>query len=421
MGSSLPFDQPMHFRNLGGRATVLAQVAGGEAVDTRVRFIRGSRLGEMVIQHYEFECASGGRPVYHGHTHFGFFSPGALARQAGLANVKDIWPARPEPAALTDYPQGPAFPAGRWRLLEKIALDPQGGPAGLGSAFTVTRVDPRAWFFQAHFHQDPVCPGSLGLESLLQAGKALAALIFGASEDAALNWAAPFPRRPHEWLYRGQVTPAQKETTVKLIAREADMAQRLLTVDGLLMADDLPIYKMEGFTICLNPSPIRRRVAAPPSKSLSPARPASGVTGGMILNWRKAKNLSQGQLAKLIGVTPIYISLMERGQRNVSASMAEKLNALFQADGEETPPISDAGGARPSLTRLQESRREGQAAPAGLLRPEDLRARRQARGLSQVKLAEAAGVTVALIGLIERGKHVLSLELAQKILAVLKE
>ena len=29
-------------------------------------------------------------------------------------------------------------------------------------------VDPGDWFFQAHFYQDPVWPGSLGLESFLQ-------------------------------------------------------------------------------------------------------------------------------------------------------------------------------------------------------------------------------------------------------------
>jgi 3-hydroxymyristoyl/3-hydroxydecanoyl-(acyl carrier protein) dehydratase/DNA-binding XRE family transcriptional regulator len=334
----------MHFRNLGGRATVLAAVAGGEAVDTRARFIRGSRLGEMVIPHYEFECAVGGRPVSQGNTHFGFFSPAALARQAGLANITAAaWPVRPEPEALTAYPRGPAFPTRRWRLLEKIALDPKGGPAAAGSAFAVTRVDPGAWFFQAHFHQDPVCPGSLGLESLLQAGKALAALVFGAAGDKAQGWAAPVPGRSHEWLYRGQVTPAQKEMAVNLIAREADQARRLLTVDGLLMADDLPIYKMEGFTIGLNPGLVRRRVVAPP-QSGRPARPGSNITGGMILDWRKARKLSQGQLAKLMGVTPIYISLMERGRRNISPLMAEKLNAIFQAAaGEEAASGEDAG------------------------------------------------------------------------------
>jgi 3-hydroxymyristoyl/3-hydroxydecanoyl-(acyl carrier protein) dehydratase len=29
-------------------------------------------------------------------------------------------------------------------------------------------VDPSFWFFKAHFFQDPVWPGSLGLESFLQ-------------------------------------------------------------------------------------------------------------------------------------------------------------------------------------------------------------------------------------------------------------
>jgi transcriptional regulator with XRE-family HTH domain/3-hydroxymyristoyl/3-hydroxydecanoyl-(acyl carrier protein) dehydratase len=352
------------------------------------------------------------------------------ARHLGLdANAKprDLvrlaaadWPDRPEAGSLAPYPQGPAFPTGKWRRLEKIALDPRGGPEALGSAFAVTRVDPQAWFFQAHFYQDPVCPGSLGLESLLQAGKALAVLIFGAPENKPLTWAAPVLNRTHEWLYRGQVTPAKKEMAVKLVVRAADSALRLLTVDGLLLADDLPIYKMEGFTIGLTPGPVRRRIVAAP-KSPKPDRPLArlkaAITSEMILDWRKTRNLSQGQLAKLMGVTPIYISLMERGKRNISPPMAEKFMAIFQSAeipvaGPDAPPPRKGG---------LKSRREGRAAAWGLLKPEELRARRQARGLSQRKLAEEVGVTATLIGLIELGKRGLSLELAQKILAVLQE
>jgi 3-hydroxymyristoyl/3-hydroxydecanoyl-(acyl carrier protein) dehydratase len=29
-------------------------------------------------------------------------------------------------------------------------------------------VDPAEWFFKAHFFQDPVQPGSLGIEALIQ-------------------------------------------------------------------------------------------------------------------------------------------------------------------------------------------------------------------------------------------------------------
>jgi transcriptional regulator with XRE-family HTH domain/3-hydroxymyristoyl/3-hydroxydecanoyl-(acyl carrier protein) dehydratase len=277
----------------------------------------------------------------------------------------------------------------------------------------VTRVDPRAWFFQAHFHQDPVCPGSLGLESLLQAGKALAFPVFGVTEDKTVNWTAPALNRTHEWLYRGQVTPDKKDMAVKLIVRAADAARRILTVDGLLLTDDLPIYKMEGFTIGLNPDgPIRRRIVPGPAPARPKAlRPALGLTGDMILNWRKTRNLSQGQLAKLMGVTPIYISLMERGKRNISPSMAEKLNAIFQ---------DESGEAVASLPR-KGSLRGRRAAAHSLLTPEELRARRLAKGLSQRKLAAEVGVTATLIGLMELGKRGLSLEMAQKILAVLQD
>ena len=420
MGSALLFDSPMHFRNLGGRATVLAEVAGGEAVDTRARFVRSNRLGEMMIQYYEFECAVGARSVYQGVTHFGFFSPLALARQAGL----NIPAAPPEDGGLTPYPQGPAFPAGKWRLLEKIALDPRGGPEGLGSALAVTRVDPLAWFFKAHFHQDPVCPGSLGLESLIQAGKALAVLLFGAQEDKAINWAAPALNRTHEWLYRGQVTPDKKETSVKLAVRAADAARRILTVDGLLMADELPIYKMEGFAIGLSQGPVRRRIVPSP-QSPAPARPrggrpASGLTGDMILDWRKDRNQSQGQLAKLLGVTPIYISLMERGKRNISPSMAEKLSAVFK-DSIRDAPTTPGVAPPPGGGIKKKGRPPRPQAALGLITPEELRARRQAKGLSQRKLAAEVGVTATLIGLIELGKRGLSLEMAQKILAVLRQ
>jgi transcriptional regulator with XRE-family HTH domain/3-hydroxymyristoyl/3-hydroxydecanoyl-(acyl carrier protein) dehydratase len=423
MGSSLPYDLPMHFRNLGGRATVLAEVAGGEAVDTRARFIRDSRLGEMIIQHYEFECSVGSRPVYQGVTHFGFFSPESLARQAGLTNIpKGLRLSRPAPESLAPYPQGPAFPTGRWRLLEKIALDPRGGPEGLGSAYGLAKVDPEAWFFQAHFYQDPVCPGSLGLESLFQAGKALAARLFGIAENRGTGWAAPVLNKTHEWLYRGQVTPAKAEMTTCLIVRAADPARRLLTVDGLLLADDLPIYMMEGFTIALDPgAPVRRRVAADRRGPVKKVKPVSArkkntdITSEMILDWRKSKNLSQGQLAKLLDVTPIYISLMERGKRNVSSLMAEKFSAIFKSAESSSAP--DGGGSGVTLKR----RPAGQAAAvAPLLSPSDLRALRQARGFSQKKLADAVGVTATLIGLIELEKRGLSLELAQKIMTVLK-
>ncbi len=413
MGSALPFNGPMHFRNLGGRATLHARLSGGERVETTARLTRESRMGDMLIQHYEFACRSGRRVVYEGQTHFGFFSPEALANQAGLTSEKA--PAFPDRRLFRPFPEnseGGLWPSGRWRMLDEIALDLQGGPRGLGAAFARTKVDPQAWFFQAHFLDDPVWPGSLGLEAFLQAAKALAAEKFGWSGND-LSWDAPQKGRPHEWLYRGQITPVREEMSVALTVAESGPGS--LVCDGLLLVDGLPIYKMTGFTAALAeaaPRPLRRRI-------LRGEAGAAEISPDRLLAWRKEQGLSQGQLAKLMGVTPIYISLMERGKRNISPLMAEKLGLIFSGGVEMAREASDRESEILSRGTLK-SRREKKAAAAKLLNAEQLRDMRLERGLSQKRLADQVGVTATLIGLIELGKRGLSLELAQKILAVLE-
>jgi len=63
-------------------------------------------------------------------------------------------------------------PPGAEQLVRMIdAVDvylPGGGSHALGFIRGIKAIDPDEWFFKAHFHQDPVCPGSLGIESFLQ-------------------------------------------------------------------------------------------------------------------------------------------------------------------------------------------------------------------------------------------------------------
>ncbi len=420
MGSVLSYDGPMHFRNLGGRATVLAETRGGDAVDTNVRLTRFNRLGEIVIQHYEFTCTVGHRTIYKGVTHFGFFSPETLANQIGLTGVDfSLWPDRPSDEVLLPYPNGPAYPTGRWRIIDRIYLEPYGGPEGLGQAFAVTKVDPKIWFFEAHFFQDPVCPGSLGLESLIQATKALFLARFPnqANSDPSFRWNAPAQGQTHEWLYRGQVTRDKKEMTINLLVRAVDETDPSLTVDGLLAVDGLTIYEMKNFTVAARYRP-RTRLAL--SATVLTASPAV-VQAKTLLDWRKNWGLSQSQLAKLLGVTPIYVSLMERGKRNISPLMAEKLDLIFKTTSISPVSPSDQKSLAILAKGTLKSRREDKMAAANLLTAEKLRELRQAKKLSQKKLANLVGVTATLIGLIELGKRGLNLNLAKKILAILKD
>ena len=108
-------------------------------------------------------------------------------------------------------------------------------------------MNPDAWFFKAHFFQDPVWPGSLGLESLVQLLKVYAHRRWGATrEPAGRRW----PRaRPHRWAYRGQIVPTATEVTVQAYITEVDDARRFLRADGLLAVDGRIIYQMSDFTL----------------------------------------------------------------------------------------------------------------------------------------------------------------------------
>jgi 3-hydroxymyristoyl/3-hydroxydecanoyl-(acyl carrier protein) dehydratase len=111
-------------------------------------------------------------------------------------------------------------------------------------------VDPQEWFFGAHFYQDPVCPGSLGLESFLQLVK-FAALRRFPDRGKGVCF-APLLGEMHRWTYRGQILPSNRRVTVEaVITRIEDKPEPLLTADGLLQVDGLPIYQMENFGIRL--------------------------------------------------------------------------------------------------------------------------------------------------------------------------
>ncbi|HEX5773811.1 MAG TPA: hypothetical protein VFY07_05760, partial [Geomobilimonas sp.] len=133
-------------------------------------------------------------------------------------------------------------------MIDRIELHvPDGGPAGLGYLRGVKDVDPDEWFFKAHFYEDPVTPGSLGLESFLQLLKFAAVERWGWQEGTLL--AAVAPGRRHRWLYRGQIVPMNSLVTVHAWITAVDERERILTADGFLSVDGKVIYQMNDFTV----------------------------------------------------------------------------------------------------------------------------------------------------------------------------
>src|SRR5262249_12020775 len=158
----------LSFRNLGGRATQHEAIGPDcGALTTHVKITRVSSSGGMIIQDFDYRVNRGDRTVYEGDTYFGFFSKESLAQQVGVRDAKLFEPNAKEVQRGQSFPmpkQAP-FPDDRLRMADEIDLFvPDGGPLGLGYIRGSKRVNPADWFFKAHFFQDPVWPGSLGLE-----------------------------------------------------------------------------------------------------------------------------------------------------------------------------------------------------------------------------------------------------------------
>ncbi len=249
-GSALTSPEDLSFRNLGGQATQLRPVRPESGtLTTRVRMTSVSQSAGMIIQHFDMQVQDAIGPVYEGTTYFGFFSKKALANQVGLRDVTVPYPVASErEAALSGVlPDTPPFPGPQLRMIDRIEVFlPRGGRHGLGLVVGTIAVDPGFWFFQAHFYQDPVWPGSLGLESFLQLLKFVAWKRWGDPQPA---WQTVALNRSHSWVYRGQVLPSDREVTVILEVTACDDRRRTLTASGFLGVDGRVIYQMTDFTL----------------------------------------------------------------------------------------------------------------------------------------------------------------------------
>jgi PfaB family protein len=251
VGSALTSPVDLSFRNLGGTAVQYRPITPETGVlTTTVKITRVAASGGMIIQNYDYEVRDSAATVYRGDTLFGFFSREALANQVGIREAVPYEPTIVEASRgrRFDYPTEAPFPDRQLRMVDRVALFvPDGGPQGLGFIRGEKTVDPEEWFFKAHFYQDPVCPGSLGLESFLQLLKVVAVERWGSAERLE----AVAMELKHRWTYRGQIVPTNRLVTIEAVITAVDDAARCLKADGFLLVDGKAIYQMEDFTLRL--------------------------------------------------------------------------------------------------------------------------------------------------------------------------
>jgi 3-hydroxymyristoyl/3-hydroxydecanoyl-(acyl carrier protein) dehydratase/NAD(P)-dependent dehydrogenase (short-subunit alcohol dehydrogenase family) len=270
-GSALKSDERLYFRNLGGKAQMIEPLScdcGKLTIKTRITDV--SKAGSMIIQNFEMDVLRNGKSVYKGTTHFGFFSGQALSNQVGirdsrfdkyslpkksLESAKSVQFKDDAPLTPNDKDHDISFgmPSKALRMIDQIdVLSFDGGIYEKGYVKAVKKVDPSEWFFKAHFYQDPVCPGSLGIESFIQMLRFFLIEKFDLSakgHDVQMSTG-----QTHEWIYRGQIIPSNKQ--IQLHAHIKDITRKMddysILADGALTVDGICIYEMIDFGLDIN-------------------------------------------------------------------------------------------------------------------------------------------------------------------------
>lgn len=258
-GSIRQTEEELYYRNLDGNAKLHCDVYPDVGtVTTRTTLKKISSSGGMIIQEFDFAVTAGDQMIFEGSTVFGFFPSAALARQVGTgssdeekAQLKAPCPALSDgtsfPLDLRTRPE--RYTSGSLRLPEPMLLMideitgfwPEGGKAGKGRVRTLKYVDLSEWFFKAHFFQDPVQPGSLGIEAMIQAIQ-----WWMLHHDMGKGFTKPRfePLATQEdlsWKYRGQVIPKNKHIEVEIEILEVN--DNTVVAEGWLWVDGLRIYQ----------------------------------------------------------------------------------------------------------------------------------------------------------------------------------
>ncbi|RTR39214.1 3-hydroxyacyl-[acyl-carrier-protein] dehydratase FabA [Shewanella canadensis] len=270
MGTTLGFPGlELFFRNLDGNGKMLRNVdLRGKTIRNDSRLLSTVMAGTNIIQSFSFELSTDGVPFYEGKAVFGYFKGDALKDQLGLDNGKVTQPWHVTNGVAADHKvnlldkssrhfNAPAsqphyrLAGGQLNFIDSVEIVENGGTEGLGYLYAERTIDPSDWFFQFHFHQDPVMPGSLGVEAIIETMQT-----YAITKDLGARFKNPkFGQilSDIKWKYRGQINPLNKQMSMDVsITSVKDVdGKKVITGNASLSKDGLRIYEVADIAICI--------------------------------------------------------------------------------------------------------------------------------------------------------------------------
>ena len=252
------------FRNLDGENCILHRPITRDmgTLTLTTKLTRFAKAGGTSIVFFDVLCENQDGPVMTLETAFGFFDPLILEDQRGLPMTDEMRTRRDAKSPVSEISlldgggelaHLPGMESGAMRMLDKVTgFWEDGGEAGLGSIRTWQQIHYDAWYFKAHFYEDPVQPGSLGLEALIQSARALVHMKGWLDGLENPVWEHPIVGFPLAWKYRGQVVPKRDEVTTEVEVLKVDIVEgESVTVEifGTQWVDGLRIYEVPSFAV----------------------------------------------------------------------------------------------------------------------------------------------------------------------------
>ena len=274
IGSTLMYpDTNLYFRNLDGRGRLIKEIdLRGKTIVNKTTMYSTSAVMNNIIQKFTFELLVDGETFYEGDAVFGFFSAESLSTQVGMDKGKKLLPwykeeniaqdklitldlksdkAQKELYAAKDNKQFYHLAGGVLDFIDESIVVADGGKFNKGYVHSMKVIDATDWFYPCHFYKDPVMPGSLGVEAMVESlqvyalqqdlGKDFADPRFGLVEDEA------------KWSYRGQIIPDNDVMTLEVHIKEIRTTQGRIDIiaDGNLWKDGLRIYSVESIGLSI--------------------------------------------------------------------------------------------------------------------------------------------------------------------------
>jgi 3-hydroxymyristoyl/3-hydroxydecanoyl-(acyl carrier protein) dehydratase len=265
LGCAKTCEEELFYRNLDGSAKIYREIKPQDKlIKTEVVCKSISILSQTIIISFQvknyLQHHQGTELLSEMDTVFGFFPKRSFENQEGLTCPDE------EKKYLTgasnytfDFLSNNnslynLMPHEKLLMIDKITgLWSNAGAANLGMIRAEKKVDAKEWFFKAHFFQDPVQPGSLGVEAVIQV-----------IQFFMLNnqWHHHFTK-PHfesvalnetiSWKYRGQVTPNNHLVTIMVEILSVNQSKEFVLVKARasLWCDSKRIYELQEVSVRL--------------------------------------------------------------------------------------------------------------------------------------------------------------------------